>query len=386
VLRRTFLVGFASAAALAVAVSAGGAPDRATADPFIGTWKVKPAAGTPWANGGTVAVSASTRSEVKALGPPEGNNGWESQCIGFESPPWPPGYENPIVSAWYVATFSWSGPKMGGCVSNKTFGSIALFGSPRQFVGVVNPVQSNGTIHGCWSDNFATGCKFFDSVVQDQGTTKTVSEPAPGASKIIEPPALPVDCGSNPGRAIAARCKLEVDVSSSADDLGGLVIVGEGDVQATIAGLFVHCWLTAEENEKLGWKLTAAQKVRICLTLVKHFLGHGKRAFAALSPLQPARRPKVGVSPSASGCRTERMAIAVRLRKGKVVSAKMAKNRKLTASSVRYSCSASGGQEKVTITGPSNIRKALGKKLTLVAARAKKAPRRSAKLTFTFGW
>jgi len=33
-----------------------------------------------------------------------------------------------------------------------------------------------------------------------------------------------------------------------------------------------------------------------------------------------------------------------------------------------------------------NLRKALGKKLNLGVCRAKKAPRRSGELTFTFGW
>jgi hypothetical protein len=223
----------------------------------------------------------------------------------------------------------------------------------------------------------------------ESGTTKTVSEPAPGRSTLIESPELPTadECGASPGRALAAKkCRLKVDISSSSGDLDGTVILGEGsEVQATVARTFVFCWLTIEGATK--FEIPAAVKVRLCIKLVKLHLGlGGDRALAALSRLQLARRPLGGVGPRATGCRTERMTIGATLRKGKVVSAKKVKNRKLTASSVRYSCTVSGGKEKITITGPSNIQKALGKKLTLVAARAKKAPRRSGKLSVTFGW
>ena len=62
------------------------------------------------------------------------------------------------------------------------------------------------------------------------------------------------------------------------------------------------------------------------------------------------------------------------------------KNPKLTSSSVRYSCSVSNGHEKLTITGPKNLQKALGKKLHLAVIRATQAPPAGGKLTFTFGW
>jgi len=64
--------------------------------------------------------------------------------------------------------------------------------------------------------------------------------------------------------------------------------------------------------------------------------------------------------------------LKLRVRKGKVVSPKPVKNRK---SAVRYSCTGVGGTVTLKVSGP-NLRKALGKK----------APRRSGKLSITFGW
>jgi hypothetical protein len=173
VLRRTILLAFASAAVLAVAVSAGGAAARASVDPFVGTWTIAPVAGTPWASGGTVTVRGSTSSEVKGLVSDEINAQDRIQCVGGyqDTDPFP----NPSVSAWYVVTFSWSSPTMGGCISNKTFGSIAFFGLPRGFTGFINPVSADGTIHGCWSANFANGCRFFDSLKEPEVTISGLS-------------------------------------------------------------------------------------------------------------------------------------------------------------------------------------------------------------------
>jgi hypothetical protein len=200
VLRRTIPAVSAALAALAVAVAAGGAPNRAAADPFIGEWTIVPKAGTPWANGGTLTVSAASKSEVMGLGPvcdgcgldrpdgqpvPFGNNGYESQCIGHDPAIWPPGSgTDPTVSAWYVLTFSWPSPKMGGCISNKTSGSIAYFGNPREFRGYV-AARPGGTIFGAYvKDPGSTG---FEGKRAAEGTTKTVNEPAPGKSTFIEP-------------------------------------------------------------------------------------------------------------------------------------------------------------------------------------------------------
>jgi hypothetical protein len=160
VLRRTIFLAFAISGALALAVSAGSAPNRAAEDPLLGTWNVAPVAGTPWESGGTVTVRGSTANEVKGLVSDVVNQQPRIQCVGGFQPS--DGFPNPTVSAWYVVTFSWPGPTMGGCISNKTFGSIAFFGLPLGFTGFINPVKPDGTIHGCWSANNAGGCKFFD--------------------------------------------------------------------------------------------------------------------------------------------------------------------------------------------------------------------------------
>ncbi len=399
-LRRTILLAFASAAALAVAVSAGGAPDRAAADPFIGTWTIKSAAGTPWASGGTVTIRESSRSEVKGIAPREGNNGLELQCIGWDPAIWPPGSgTDPVVSAWYVATFSWTSPKMGGCISNKTGGNISLFGSPRQFVGSVNAVQPNGTIRGCWSDNFGSGCKYFDSVVQDQGTTKTVSEPAPGKSTTIESPALPaggVDCGGSPGRMLSSRsalaCKTgEIDFYALGDGCVttyryGSLIVGEGGVEQLGAGEFVvWCWLFYGWKDKDGKvvEVNAHKQLLACVNIMLELVKDG-----LLGKPQPAARfaQHRTTAAASAGCRAKPIGLQVRKRGGKLVVTGRPSRAKLRSSSVRYACGLSGKTLKVRVTSSKELRSRLGKTLSLGFVHPKTTAKSRAKLSITFGW
>lgn len=387
-LRRTILLGFASATALLVAVSAGGAPDRAAADPFIGTWTVTPAAGTPWASGGKVTISASTRSEVKALGPEEGNNGWESQCVGFENPPWPPGSgENPSVSAWYVATFSWSGPKMGGCTSNKTGPTnVSLFGSPRNFVGSLRTLPEGG-LTGCWSANFSSGCKYFKSAKPSEGTTKTVSEPAPGTSKFVDSPSIPatLDCVATPR---PAGCDVYIDGDKGGQDPRGTIIAAEGDFErAPTAGEFIFwCWLNYDFTNSKGEvvHLSAKSQLTFCLSMALYMVKHGKLG----KPKPVAMRLSAGTTANVkgAGCSSKAIPILLRKRGGKTQALGRAKKARLSTSSLRYSCRASGGTATIGISAPRGLRPSLGKKLDLKVGRATNVPRRSGKLRITFGW
>jgi hypothetical protein len=112
-------------------------------------------------------------------------------------------------------------------------------------------------------------------------------------------------------------------------------------------------------------KLDPRAALLACMKLVAEYVDTGASAM------------RVAQS-SAGVCRAQRLGLAFRLRGGKVVSVRSAP---LTARSVRYRCTASGGKMTITISG-SNLRAQLGPRLRLGVYRSKHAPRRKARLTF----
>jgi hypothetical protein len=228
-----------------------------------------------------------------------------------------------------------------------------------------------------------------------QGATKTLTEPGPGGSVTVSSPQpLPADCPGQSFRApssVQIRCDVDVTVSSSAGDLKGTTVVGEGErTKAQATGEAVAaCWLIGPEAlqlksqiaqsfvEKLRdafQSLSADSTLRLCILLVQF---ESRRITAGVRNPQAAER----------GCRTQRLALAFRTSGGHIASVRVAKNR-LTATSVRYSCTASGGTVKVTVDGrvKGGLRNALGTKLDLGVVRAQTAPKRAAKLTVKFAW
>ncbi len=232
-----------------------------------------------------------------------------------------------------------------------------------------------------------------------QGTT--VTEPAPGRSTTVTSPRnLPVDCTGSPGfRFVSSvakeNCGVKVTVRDSAGNFNGTTVVGAGGrTPAQAAGEAVAaCWLIGPDaltitNRRLKELLASSlmkkrfanaspeAQLRACMYLV-----------TVLFPLTPTAAVAQRTTQAAGGCRARRIAVAVRKRKGKVVSLRPAKSRP-TATSIRYSCTASGGAQTITVDGrrKRGLRRALGKKLKLGVVRAKNAPRRAAKVTFTFGF
>ena len=103
-------------------------------------------------------------------------------------------------------------------------------------------------------------------------------------------------------------------------------------------------------------------------------------------PFALAVQPDAVLSSAANrGCRELAIPIDVRTRKGKILSIGKDKHATLNASSVRYTCSVSGGTAKITVKGRKHLRTSLGKRLHLLVVRAKTAPPASGTLTFTFG-
>jgi hypothetical protein len=215
----------------------------------------------------------------------------------------------------------------------------------------------------------------------EQGSTKTVAEPAPGGSVTASSP-KPVPAGAT---------KVGVTVASSGGDLKGTTIVGKGELAQKLGEAVAACWLigpdaipTNDAALKSSLSSVAAnrfwshlkpeQQLRLCIFIVFHL--DRSNGF----------KPRSTQS-AAGGCRARRLAFAIRTRNGRIASVRLAKSA-LTATSVRYSCTAAGGKTRITVDGRTKggLRKMLGTKLDLGVVRAKTAPSRGAKLTFTFGW
>jgi hypothetical protein len=390
VLRRTILITAGVTLLLVGAVSASG---RSSGDPYAGTWSVANIPGfdqnTPWKNGGTVTVTTATRSQVEAFkdvkGPGNTTTPLNSECLD----------EAAVVQTFYLLHYAWGGGAsgtMGGCVSNLT-GKYPNFwgqGAAAQLQTGAGACSPSPCLRGYWTDKPGPYLTF---AAGPEGTTETVSEPAPGKTTTIESPELPTgaDCGASQGRALSASKPLvcNIDLTSSSGDLKGTDVVAEGETVKEHAGvLAVTCWFLfdfrGEDGEIL--ELTPGNRLRNCFAFARAYYREHKLGGGPAS--QATRASRGSRREASSGCRTARIVVALKTRKGRVVSVKRAKSQKMTASSVRYSCSASGGDAKITLTGPKKgtLRKALGKKLDLQVIRSKKASRRSAKLTFTFGW
>jgi hypothetical protein len=400
VLRRTILVVLASAAALAVAVSAGGAGasgerQRAPAeDQLLETI--------------TVSVGASITSETD-FQPSETykvvfSGSMHTQCEKGR-PFFGATHDEDVFYVYNAA--DQNGPLPGPPQINFFFTgrlfyrtSLPPFSEGHTYTGVP-PADLRGRF--VFADAYPvsqlehctrTGAWTVRIYRVESGTTKTVSEPAPGRSTYIESPNLPVDCGTSPGRALSSALKpnlCELSIANSTGDLRGTTIVGEGDVEKVprTPGAFVFwCWLNVDLEDDAGAviQLTPTEQLHVCIDMAVRLFSRGD--LGAPRPALVRRSAGAPVEKATSGCRSKSIPISLRKRKGKgkVVALGRAKHAKLKASSVRYSCSASGGLAKITIKGPRGLRKAVGKKLNLTVVRAKKAPRRSGKLTFTFGW
>jgi hypothetical protein len=301
------------------------------------------------------------------------------------------------VSAWYSLNASWKGGgAMGGCVSDKTNGQLIFFGH-----GSMGAIRGrNGiTLIGYWTANPNGQTDFTATLAAatpqpgqaPAGKTKTVPEPAPGGGQSFSSPQqLPDDCPTTAFRApssVRAGCAVGVTVTSSTGDLKGTTIVAEGEVARLVGELVASCWLLDEPSLEEDEKLTPALALRWCLFVVKEQVGALIRRKPASRSATRTEAAIASTRVGAGGCRARRLAFALRTSKGRVVSAKPVAS-KLTPSSVRYSCSGSGGTLKIKVDGhvKGGLRKALGTKLDLSVVRSKKASKRPGKLAFAFGW
>lgn len=384
VLRRTSLLSAGVLLLLLGAVSASGR--SAADDPFVGTWSVKNVPGqnqnTPWKNGGTITITAATQAQVM---PYDGNGQITTYCV-----------RNVTVRGWYLVSYAWANGQqgtMGGCNSSatgsQTHGVIRFTGKVGGDWGggtveAASPTSCSPTAQTCLAGTwYGPTVGYFVAGPSKEPTTKTVSGPAPGASRSVESPSVPAGSG-------AQRGDVEVELGAEGDDgyWRWTATAGEGDLRKTDAeGLVFWCWLDYDFKDKTGRpvQLSAVQQLFACVQLTVDLLRHGKLG----SPQPAVSRSSSAISmPSVTagaGCKTKAIPIRLRKRGKKLVVAGRAKAN-LPAGSTRYACSFSGGTAKLTVTAPHGLRKAVGKTLSLSVYRQKKAPRASRKLRVTFGW
>jgi hypothetical protein len=379
VLRRTILISAGVVFLLVGAVAASGG--STAGDPYVGTWSVENRPGydqnTPWKNGGTITVTAASRAQVEAYrnikGPGQNPSPIQSECLGY-----PDTSGGPVVSAWYVLSYSWGGTQgtMGGCISDRAGAHpYPLFfgeGTAGQLQAGPSACGPAGTcLVGDWTDKDAPYLTFAASP-GSEGTTKTVNAPPPGKSVDVSSPQLPAGGGT-----------ISITVSSSNED-DPIGIFGEGDVEALKTYLWIDCWSVLNSPETIkDTGFTPAQRIRRCAAIINEFLKRlgfkvaKKRTPAALAPSRTT---------AAGGCGAQRLAFRGTLQK-KTVSGLHPGKHKLTANSIRYSCTASGGELRLTVqtSRKGGLRKALGKNLDLLIYRPKQA-KKGGKLTITYGW
>jgi hypothetical protein len=394
--KRWAILGLLATTAVFV-VGAGGSSARTSADLFSGTWNLTAAAGTLWASGGTLTISAASSSAVPGA---TGQAAWDAYVKGYCTGPAQPGGTAPRPSAWYSLHYSWSGGgTMGGCVSDKTNGQLIFFGQ-----GTLGHVQGrNGNmIFGDWTNNPNGSTRFSATLAAAggggggatpvAGATKTVPEPAPGTSvSFSSPHPLPTTCSTAAFRAPASSrgsCFANAVVSG---DLNGTTVAAEGGVTRgkLVGQLVAECWMLYEFDS--DEPLTAKEQLAWCLVLVKAMISRYFDSHPAF-PATPAPAIRLVAASAAEtveagGCHAQRLAFDVRGNKTRISSLKRVAARP-SATSVLYRCSASAGTMKINIDGrvPGGLRKALGPKLDLKVIRSKKAPKQGGKLKFTFGW
>ena len=209
-------------------------------------------------------------------------------------------------------------------------------------------------------------------------TTKTLAEPAPGSTAKLS---SPIGRGGS---------KLGVTVRSSGGSLPKTTIVGEAErTGASATGEAVAaCWLIGPD----ALEVPPTSKLKAILATEKfrqQFTGSSAdnqlRQCIALVKLIAQGRLDRGRS-AASTCQARRVAMALKLRRGRIVGVRPAKSQRVPSSAVGYKCAVgTDGAVRVTVDGPrrGGLRKKLGPKLNLGVARAADAPGRG---TLTFGF
>jgi len=343
---------------------------------------------------GQALAGTSTGAVTNApTGPPDLTGYWRNK-YDTSSPPWR------LVASNGLQTLdaTWTGGPGHTGLHGSSQGSLALVGGVYDYTGPFVVTEAGTTVNGTMTFTIVTANQIgidiyangklpqFYTFVRVGGSAEAVPQPAPGATEAIQ---SPQDLSANADTA-------SVDVSSSSGDLSGDAVAAQGDVATdkqlsrALGDLVAWCWLTVDFHDANGnvIDVSPALQLKACTVLIRSLVFGGKPYAATVgspNPFALQSDPAVLSSAAGRGCRELAIPIDIRTRKGRILTIGKAKHAKLTASSVRYTCSASGGTVKITIKAHKSLRKALGKRLHPVVVRAGQAPPASGNLTFTFG-
>jgi len=341
-------------------------------------------------------ANSSTGAVTNAPGGPPDLTGYWRNKPDTVSPPWHLVASNSLLTL----DATWTGGAGHTGLHGSFHGSLFLTGGVYEYDGSFyvtetgNPNPSSGSATFTIDNANQIRIDFQGAnpqhyvFVRVGASAEIVPQPASGATEAVQSPSdLP-----------ATATSASVDVSSSSGNLSGDAVAAGGDVETfqqtkTRVGQFVaFCWLTYDFKDKNGnvKNLSPAQQLIACSALARLLIIASHRFAVSAQPLASPnalalQSGAVPLSAANRGCRELVIPIGVRTSKGRIVSIGKAKHASLTASSVRYSCSVSGGTVKITIKGHKSLRKSLGKRLQLLVVRATKAPPASGTLTFTFG-
>ena len=210
---------------------------------YSGTWNVSDLPGiapgtTPWSDGGTLTIRSSSESAAEQFD----NNGpvARPQCLGYPESENVAEDDQPRVSAWYAATYSWSGGgEMAGCVSNKTSGKAVFFGSSSDVDGSLERTRS-GTYVGCWQGPRTPGSYCFNA-------SKTAESPPSGGGNTagcgvdVRPPTCAILFGATTVLPVPAP-ETAGDISSArlparTTEVGAEVTMSDAEIDQVLATL-----------------------------------------------------------------------------------------------------------------------------------------------------
>jgi hypothetical protein len=212
--------------------------------------------------------------------------------------------------------------------------------------------------------------------------TKTVTEPRPGGTATISSPTLA------PGAS-----KLGITVSSSSGNLKGTTIVGEGESghNDRTGEAVAACWLIGPDALNYGNPKVRESFLRTFKETFEHASPRNALLLCVLLVQELAERldhQQPDARSAARSCQAQRLGIAMRIRRGRIVSARPLTSQRVPRTGVRYKCVAGAdGRIKLSVDGRrrGGLRKKLGRKLNLGIARAPHASPARGKLTFGFG-
>jgi hypothetical protein len=221
-------------------------------------------------------------------------------------------------------------------------------------------------------------------------TCVKTAEPALGETSRAVPPAGGSVTATSTGSVSSTARKLDSSVTSSSGTLADTTVVADAkaELRTKIGEAVAACWLIGTDALEIPAHFANGERLaKIDANFQK--LDAKTRLFACMGLVSVIYRTRgSGAGAAATGCRATRLELRVRRDRGGHVTSVRIRRRAPGKRDVRYSCTATGaGRINVKADGRrrGGLRRGVGKKLRLGAARAPGAAADSGRLTFRFG-